>query len=132
MLGDSMWILAQRAAPQPSQGVSVVLLLIQLSLVIGFFAGLWKVFEKAGKPGWTALIPIYNLIVFVELAGKPIWWTFLMFIPFVNFIIFIVLSLGLAKNFGKSEAYGIGIGLLGFIFLPLLGFSDAKYRRVAQ
>lgn len=132
MVGDAMWILAQQGSPSGAEGLSIGLLLLQLALAIGVVAGLWKVFEKAGKPGWAALIPIYNLFVYAEVAGKPVWWALLMLIPCVNFVVWILLSMGVAKNFGKSEGYGIGLALLGFIFLPLLGFSDAKYRKVAQ
>ncbi|MFN7803185.1 MAG: DUF5684 domain-containing protein [Planctomycetaceae bacterium] len=132
MVGDAMWILAQQGSPSGAEGLGIGILLLQLALAIGVVAGLWKVFEKAGKPGWAALIPIYNLFVYAEVAGKPVWWALLMLIPCVNLVVWILLSMGVAKNFGKSEGYGIGLGLLSFIFLPLLGFSDAKYRKVTQ
>ena len=102
--------------------------LIFLLIIIAIIAGIWKVFTKAGKPGWAAIIPIYNLIVLLEIAGKPLWWIILCFIPVVNFVAFILIGLGVAKNFGKSDGFGIGLGLLGFIFYPILGFSDATYQ----
>jgi hypothetical protein len=132
MIGSSAWILAQQATPDGAEGLGIGILLFQLALAIAVLAGLWKVFEKAGKPGWAALIPIYNLFVYAEIAGKPIWWAILLFIPCANLIVWILLSIGVAKNFGKSEVYGIGLGLLSFIFLPLLGFSNAKYRKVSE
>jgi hypothetical protein len=101
--------------------------LIYLIIVVAIIVGFWKVFTKAGKPGWAAIIPIYNLIVLLEIAGKPLWWIILFFIPVVNLIAAILVGLGVAKNFGKSDAFGVGLGLLGFIFYPILGFGDAQY-----
>ena len=89
---------------------------------------LWKVFTKAGQPGWALFIPIYNAIVWLRICGKPGWWIILLIIPFVNFIITLLANLGMAKNFGKSAAFGIGLWLLGPIFLLILTFGDAKYQ----
>lgn len=107
--------------------VVLIVVLVLLAIMVFGFAGLWKVFVKAGKPGWAAIVPIYNIIVLLEITGKPIWWIVLMLIPFVNFIILIIVMIDLAKSFGKSTGFGIGCALLGFIFIPILGFSDAKY-----
>ncbi len=109
-------------------GCGMVMGLIWLVLIVVVIAGLWKVFVKAGKPGWAAIVPIYNVIVWLEIVGKPIWWIVLLFIPFVNFIVLILLGIALAEKFGKSAAFGVGIGLLGFIFIPILGFGDARYQ----
>lgn len=101
--------------------------LIILALVIFMIAAVWKVFAKAGEPGWACLIPIYNIIVLLKVSGKPVWWIILFIIPFVNFIISLLVSLGLAKNFGKGGGFGVGLWLLGPIFFPILGFGDAKF-----
>lgn len=125
-------VLAQQdGADAAAAAVAMVILLIELVLLLVMIIGMWKVFEKAGKPGWAAIIPIYNIIVLLEIAGKPIWWIILFLIPCVNLIIAILTYMAVAKNFGKSEAYGLGLAFLPFIFFPLLGFSDAKYRPVA-
>ncbi|MEY4917565.1 MAG: hypothetical protein RL616_1478 [Verrucomicrobiota bacterium] len=105
-----------------------IVTIIYLAIVIGIIAGFWKVFTKAGKPGWAAIIPIYNLIVLLQVAGKPLWWFILFLIPFVNLIAAVLVGLAVAKNFGKSDLFGIGLGLLGFIFYPILGFGDAQYQ----
>ncbi len=120
------------AAAAAAAGMMMVILLVELVIVVLTIAGLWKVFAKAGKPGWAAIIPIYNLIVVLEIAGKPIWWILLFLIPCVNLIMAILTYMSLAKNFGKSEAYGLGLAFLPFIFFPMLGFGDAKYRPVAN
>ncbi len=102
--------------------------LIWLAIVVAAVAGIWKTFTKAGKPGWAAIIPVYNLIVMLEMAGKPLWWIILFFIPIVNIVFAFLLNIALAKTFGKGAGFGVGLTLLGFIFFPILGFSDAQYQ----
>ena len=109
-------------------GCGMVMFLVWAVVLIGVIAGLWKVFDKAGKPGWAAIVPIYNIIVWLEIVGKPIWWIILLFIPIVNFVVLIILSIALAEKFGKGAGFGIGIAFLGFIFIPILGFGDARYQ----
>ncbi|HKO56538.1 MAG TPA: DUF5684 domain-containing protein [Thermoanaerobaculia bacterium] len=103
-------------------GGSIVVLLVAIFYIWVF----WKVFEKAGEPGWAAIIPIYNLYVLCKIAGKPGWWVILLLIPFVGFIVLAPVSIGVAHRFGKSTGFGIGLWLLGFIFYPVLAFSDAR------
>lgn len=99
-----------------------------LGILVLMLASLWKVYAKAGQPGWAAIVPIYNLVVLLQIVGKPIWWIALLFIPFVNFVILILVYIELAKVFGKGAGYGIGLALLGIIFFPMLAFSDATYQ----
>jgi uncharacterized membrane protein YoaK (UPF0700 family) len=106
----------------------IVMLIIQLALAVAAIAGFWKVFEKAGKPGWAAIVPIYNFIVMLDIAGKPVWWIVLLLIPLVNFVVLILVALAIAEKFGKSTGFGVGLALLGFIFYPILGFGDAQYK----
>lgn len=87
----------------------------------------WQLFTKAGKPGWAVLIPIYNLIVLLEIVGKPLWWILLMFFPFVNLIVSVWIANLLAKSFGKTELYTIGMIFLPFIFYPVLAFGSSRY-----
>ena len=104
-----------------------VLLILELGLIVLIIAGMWKLFVKAGEPGWAAIIPIYNTIILLKICNKPIWWFILLLIPCVGIIFAIIVCLELAKVFGKSPLYGVGIILLPFIFMPMLGFSDAQY-----
>lgn len=108
--------------------IALFMMLVWLALVVFVIAGMWKTFEKAGKPGWASIIPIYNVIVLIEIAGKPIWWVLLFFIPLVNMIVAILVCIEVAKNFGQGAGFGIGLAFLGVIFFPILGFGSATYR----
>lgn len=127
-------VIAQAAPDVGAGGAAAggLFMLIQLALIVGFIAGMWKTFVKAGKPGWGAIIPIYNVILLLEIAGRPLWWILLFLIPLVNFIFYIIVSMDVARNFGKGAGFGLGLALLGFIFYPILGFGDAKYQGSAQ
>lgn len=116
----------------PSAGAGIFggfMALVWIAVVVLMIAGLWKVFVKAGEPGWACLVPIYNIIVLVKIAGRPLWWFILLIIPLVGFIVAIIVSLDIAKKFGQSAGYGIGLALLPFIFYPMLGFGSATYQR---
>lgn len=99
-----------------------------LIFIVPLLAGMWKIFEKAGKPGWAAIVPIYNLWVLNEIAGKEVLWFILALVPCVNIVALVMIWMDVAKNFGKDPMYGLGLALLGPIFAPLLGFSNAKYQ----
>ncbi len=106
-----------------------VFILLYLAIVAIAIVGYWKLFEKAHKPGWASLIPIYNIIVLFEIIGRPAWHLILIFIPFVNIYIVITMIIGLCKSFGKSDtgSYLLAI-FFGFVYIPYLGFSgDVKY-----
>lgn len=87
----------------------------------------WKIFEKAGKPGWAAIIPIYNILVQLEIIGRPWWWLLLLFVPVANVVIGIMLLFDLAKVFGKGTGFGFGLLFLAPIFIPILAFGSATY-----
>ena len=84
-------------------------------VVLVILIGMWKVFAKAGQPGWACMVPVYNGIVLLEIAKRPLWWLILFIIPFVNFVAALVVSLDVARNFGKSAAFGLGLAFLPFI-----------------
>jgi hypothetical protein len=109
-------------------GMGIGMMVLWLAIVILMIAAMWKVFEKAGKPGWAAIVPIYNLFVLCEIAGKPAWWGILLLIPFVNIVVAIIVVLAVAKNFGKGAGFGIGLLLLAPIFYPMLAWGDARYQ----
>ena len=107
--------------------MGTVAMLVWLAIFVTIIAGMWRVFTKAGQPGWGVLVPIYNLYLMCKIAQRPGWWLILMFIPVVNLIVGIVMSIDIAKHFGKGTGFGVGLAFLGFVFYPLLGFSGAQY-----
>ena len=109
-------------------GVFFIIILVVLLVVV---AGMWKVFEKAGEPGWASLVPIYNFFVLVKIAGREAWWAILLLLPCVNFVALPMVCIDVARKFGKDTLYGIGLAFLGVIFFPMLGFGSAQYDRNA-
>ena len=106
----------------------IITLIVWLVLIIAAVAGIWKMFVKAGKPGWAVLIPIYNIYILLKISGKPGWWILLFFVPILNIIISILAALGLAKAFGRSSAFGIvALWFFSIIGYMILGFGKSKY-----
>lgn len=101
-----------------------------LAIVAFEIAALWKVFSKAGEPGWAAIIPLYNAIVLLRIAGRPAWWLVLLFIPLANLVIGGIALIDLARAYGKGAGFGIGLLFLAPIFYPILGFGSAEYAGV--
>ncbi|MEM1027418.1 MAG: DUF5684 domain-containing protein [Planctomycetota bacterium] len=126
MLKSISWVLAQSDAAGAIGGLVVVV--IYLAIIVFVLAGLWKMYEKGGQPGWAAIVPIYNIYILCKIVGRPGWWIILMFIPFVSLIIWIVISSDLSKSFGRGIGTTLGLIFLGFIFLPILGFGKAEYQ----
>jgi len=115
-------------------GLITAYLVIVIPIVLIAIVAIWRVFTKAGQPGWAVLIPFYNLYVYSQVVKRPGWWMLLYFasiIPVVGSLavlfVSIIDSLRLAKLFGKSSGFGVGIILLGVVFLPILAFGDADY-----
>jgi len=108
-------------------GFLMVFLIVFSILAIIQIIALWKLFVKAGKPGWACIVPIYNIIIMLEIARKPSWWFFLLLIPFVNIYFAIVMLNSIVKNFGKDSSFTVGVILLPYIFIPILGFGSARY-----
>ncbi|HPC97959.1 MAG TPA: DUF5684 domain-containing protein [Bacteroidales bacterium] len=102
-------------------------IVLYLAIFVLIIASMWVIYTKAGKPGWAAIIPIYNIIVLLDIVGKPWWWLLLMLIPIVNIVIAIIVYHNLSLSFGKGAGFTVGLILLSIIFLPILAFGDAKY-----
>lgn len=100
-------------------GVAVFLILL---------FGNWLMFQKAGQRGWTCIIPILNLLVFLRIVRRPLWWVVLLLIPIVGWVVGIVVMFDLAKSFGKGVGFAIGLILLPWIFLVILGLGAAQYQ----
>ncbi len=98
-------------------------------IAIVYITAQWRIYEKAGQPGWASLIPIYNIIVLLEIIGKPWWWLFLLiFLPGINLIFAVWMTNLLSKSFGEGVGFTLGLLFLGFVFYPILGFSNREYQ----
>lgn len=113
---------------------TVVIAFLVFSAVLFIFSAIvgWKIFEKAGQPGWASLVPIYQYyVLIVEIAKMPVIWFILLMVPCVNFVVgvvlWILLSFKLAEKFGKDVGFGVGLWLLPIVFYPILAFGDAVY-----
>ena len=104
-------------------------LLFWLAMVVLVIIGGWKMFEKAGQPGWAILVPIYNLYILLKIVGRPGWWLILYFIPLVNLVIGIIVAIDLAKAFGQSAVFGVALLFffcgIGYV---ILGFGNYRYQ----
>ena len=100
-------------------------LLLWLTITV---VSVWAAFSKAGRPGWAAIVPIYNILVFLDIAGKPWWWLFLFFLPLANLVFGVMAGIGFAQNFGKGAGLGVAMSLPPFVGWPLVAFGDAEYR----
>ena len=131
---DLMLVVAQSGGGNAGAAGMVAMLFscftFLISIVLGVIGiiGMWKVFAKADRPGWAALVPIYNCIVLLEIIGRPVWWLALLFIPLVNIVAGAIMMIDLAKSFGRSPLFGIGLLLAGVIFFPILGFGASQYQ----
>ena len=109
---------------------SFFMILVIIACVVLVYIAQWKIFKQAGKEGWKALIPIYNTYTMLQILSMEPLLCFLSFVPFANFMLGIVMNVKLAKSFGKSTGFAIGLILLGPIFQMILAFSDAKYKQL--
>ena len=103
-----------------------VVYLVILALGIFSLVCTWKVFKKAGKKGWESIVPIYNMVVLLEISGCSVWFIFLLLIPYVNFIVIFYIYYKLGKKFGQSTGFCIGLMLLTPIFMAILAFDKSK------
>ena len=109
-------------------GIGTGLFIFYLVVAVVALVAIWKVFSKAGQPGWAAIIPFYNIYTLCKVAGRPGWWLILFLIPFVNIIVSLVVAIDVAKGFGKSPAFGvIGLWLFSIIGFLMLAFGSSKY-----
>ena len=110
------------------EGPAAILIILFSFILAAFYVYCaWRIFEKAGKPGWAALIPIFNTLVELEIVQRPLWWFFLMLIPGVNLALAVIIIFDLAKLFGKDNGFAFGLLFLAPIFVPILALGSAVY-----
>jgi hypothetical protein len=112
-----------------SIGMSEFLFLVfYIPFIVALIAATWRMYEKAGQPGWASIIPFYNLYVLLVIAGKPWWWLLVMlFVPIVNLVFTIMLYVALSKSFGHGVGFALGLIFLNPIFILILGFGSSQY-----
>lgn len=103
--------------------ISITVLIFTIVNIVAF----WRIFEKAGKPGWKSMIPVYNLIILFEILNKPWYWILFLMIPGLHLFVPFWMIVLLGERFGRDDLFVMGLFLFGFIFIPILGFGDAKY-----
>ncbi len=116
-------LLQQDAGNAPSAallGTGLIFILVLTVVALVFIIAMWRVFTKAGQPGWATLIPIYNIYVLLKIAGRPGWWVILYIIPLVDVVVMILVSIDVAKSFGQGAAFGV---ILLFLLFPLFGIG---------
>lgn len=113
-----------------AQAIAIVVVTLALSLVM--IVAMWRLFTKAGQPGWHAIVPFLNTYTLVKVAGRPGWWFFLYLVPCVNYVVAFIVLYDLAKAFGRSSGFGVGTALLSPIFIPILAFGSSEHVATEQ
>lgn len=109
--------------------ILIVGLFVLSALVFSIFVH-WKIYEKAGQPGWAVIIPLYNLLIFLKIINKPWWWIFMFLIPIVNIVFAIMAVHRLSLSFGKDGGFTVGLLFLNIIFLAILAFDSSTYTKL--
>ena len=110
--------------------VGIFFILLWIAVIVFAIMSQWKIFAKAGQPGWAIFVPIYNFIVLMRIINKPWWWLFLMMIPIANIVFLIIITHRLSLSFGKGAGFTVGLIFLGIIFYGILGFGSAVYKKI--
>jgi hypothetical protein len=109
------------------QSMAAIYSVVWLGIVVVLIAAYWRIFAKAGRPGWASLVPIYNVVTLLHITGRSGWWTLGMFVPLLNIFVVLRLVFELAGAFGRGLGFGFGLLLLSPIFVPVLGFGESRY-----
>lgn len=108
--------------------LTAVFLVFYLALLLVTIVGGWKMYAKAGQPGWAFIIPIFNFYILLKIAGRPWWWLIGMLIPLVNLVVVVIVWNDLSKSFGRGIGTTLGLFFLPVVFIPILGFGSAEYQ----
>lgn len=117
-----------------SGGAVAAIVIGALLVVVLHLIGYWKTLSKGGEPGAISLLFLIGCLAPIaflpmcKLVGRPAWWVILLYIPFVNIVVLAILSIDIAKSYGKGTGFGIGLWLLAPIFYLILGFGGSTYR----
>ncbi len=107
-----------------------VMMLVMFAVLTLMIVGMWKLFEKAGRPGWASIVPFYNTYVMLEIAGRPTWWfAVILLVPVAQTVFSIILAIDFVKSFGKSLGYAVLSIVFPFVIYPVMAW-DAQTRYV--
>ena len=106
--------------------------LLYLSIITFVIISMWKVFVKAGQPGWACIVPIYNILIMLKIANKPWRWIFMFIIPIANLVFAIMLLHRISLSFGKGGGFTVGLLFLGIIFWGILAFDKSEYKMIEE
>lgn len=109
---------------------AIVFIILWLGIIAFAIISQWKVFEKAGQPGWACIIPIYNVLIMLKIANKPWWWIFMFLIPIANIVFAIMMIHRISLSFGKGAGFTVGLLFLSIIFWAILAFDDSVYKKI--
>lgn len=107
--------------------ITMLLLVVELIAAAMSIMVMWTIYVRAGQPGWASIVPIYNMVVLMNIAGRPAWWFVLMLIPVVNFIIWFMVCMDLAVAFDRGIPFAAGLFFVPFIFFPIMAFGEPDY-----
>jgi Mce-associated membrane protein len=108
--------------------LTFVILAVAVVIVVFALAALWRVFAKAGQPGWAAIVPFYNIYILLRIVGRPGWWLVLFLIPVANLVVGIIVAIDLARAFGRGPTFGVlGLFLFPYVGYAILGFGSARF-----
>lgn len=108
----------------------ILMIVLWLSIIAFAIVSQWKVFEKAGQPGWAVFVPIYNILIMLKVANKPWWWIFMFLIPIANIVFMIMMLHRISLSFGKGAGFTVGLLLLNIIFWGILAFDKSEYKMI--
>jgi hypothetical protein len=106
---------------------AIIFAIIVLALAVFYIVAEWRIYTKAGKPGWAVIVPIYSTLVLLRIVGRPWWWILLFLIPLVNIVLGIIVVNDLSKSFGHGAGFTLGLIFLTLIFIPILAFGSSQY-----
>ncbi len=124
--------LSNSAAMGLMAGIGLGIFFMLFGIGIFFMICYWKIFTKAGQPGWAIFVPFYSFFVMLKIVNKPFWWFFLLLIPVVNLVILLIMVHRLSLSFGKSAGFTLGLIFISIVFVPILAFDNSVYTKLVD
>jgi hypothetical protein len=128
-MNDTMTSGSSTADAALSAGAMAIISIVYLAVFALIIVSMWKLFVKAGKPGWASIVPIYNSYQVTQIAGRPWWWLLLMLIPFAGIVFAVIIVVDFVKSYGKSTGFALLALFLPFVAYPIMALDkNVVYR----